>query len=145
MASECRIFKILRNDPKGWDLHPGAVFHTSQEILDNYKITSLIFGVVILFFTVIVALIISKSFSDPIKKLHEVTRTIAAGKMEVEIDPGIRESGDEISDLANSIQNMSKAILSEDNPKPSTRVSGLEPSRLARWTWMTGLSSNSVQ
>ncbi len=50
--------------------------------------------------TAIIAFLLASSIAGPIKKLTQKINDISLGKLDVEIGPGLKESGDEIGELA---------------------------------------------
>lgn len=67
-------------------------------------------GVFIVLIVVVMALITAKSITDPIQQLTKLADSISKGELDMEISSQILSSGDEIGELATSIERMRAAL-----------------------------------
>ncbi len=66
----------------------------------NIENVLLIFSVFVMFLSLIISFSLSQSITKPIKKLTMNIEDISTGKLNIDIDPKLKESKDEIGDLA---------------------------------------------
>ncbi|MDI6769234.1 MAG: GAF domain-containing protein [Anaerolineales bacterium] len=72
---------------------------------------SILAAFLVLFTTgMISASLISRSISNPIAELIETVEEIRAGRLDVEIGPGLREARDEVGDLARAFDQMARRV-----------------------------------
>ncbi len=88
----------------GWGLVVKIDADEALAPVRNLRNLSIILSVLTLLIVSIVGLIISNSISKPIVKLKEAADDISKGRTDVEIDPKLKESKDEIGELANSFE-----------------------------------------
>ncbi len=74
--------------------------------------TTLVASIILLILTItVIALLFSKTLVNPIKKLTEVTRLISTKNLDIKIDPRLKESKNEIGELASEFDDMRQRIL----------------------------------
>jgi signal transduction histidine kinase len=91
--------------------------------------TTLVSSIVLLILTItVVALLFSKTLVNPIKKLTEVTRLISTKNLDIEIDPKLKESKNEIGELASEFDDMRQRILIQtcEIQKANDKLAGKE-------------------
>jgi len=70
--------------------------------IDTLRVFSIVLWSITLVIVIIIGFFISKSISSPIRKLTSNVDDISKGKLEIEIEPSLKESEDEIGELANA-------------------------------------------
>ena len=96
-----RLFKGLN-----WIL---VITHDVNEIMtpvDDLRNNIIIFSTIIIAIGIFLAMIISRSISTPIVKLTNIVEDISIDQLDVDIDPALLHSNDEVGDLATSFNRM---------------------------------------
>jgi HAMP domain-containing protein len=82
--------------------NPGS--SAGELLATNLTTTIELVGTVVVIFVALVALATAKAILDPIIRLRKIVERISVGDLDVSIDSDLKETYDEISDLANSFE-----------------------------------------
>ena len=95
----------------------------SQQLANNLTLFLIIIIAIIITLT---SLVVARSISRPIGELTSTVDSISKGKLDVEINPKLKQSKDEIGDLANAFDRVMVSLKIamkkiKGNPKPKQR------------------------
>ncbi len=105
--------KVLAYSPVGltdWSIALTADLNTILAPLDGMKKESLIIGIIAVLVGIVIAFLISRSISNPLKRITEQSELIADGNLKQEFKDKIIERNDELGLLGKSIAEMKKNL-----------------------------------
>ncbi|MDY7031655.1 MAG: ATP-binding protein [Thermodesulfobacteriota bacterium] len=90
-----------------------VVGHDVREVLKSAFVlrnNMIVASLILISIGIIIAFLMSRSITNPLTNLKKITEDISKEKLDIEIDPQLRESKDEIGDLAVSFSRMAKNL-----------------------------------